>query len=66
MEEKQSTYEISELKINRKNILNWLMFVKKIYPLTEYQRTQINKFVKTRYTVRRDKLLDEIFGGEDG
>ena len=61
MEEKQSTYELSNLEINRNNVLNWLSFFRDVYPLTDYQKKKIDKFVKTRYTVKRDKLLDEIF-----
>ena len=61
MEEKQSTYELSNLEINRNNVLNWLSFFRYVYPLTDYQKKKIDKFVKTRYTVKRDKLLDEIF-----
>ena len=61
MEEKQSTYELSNLEINRNNVLNWLSFFRDVYPLTDYQKTKIDKFVKTRYTVKRDRLLDEIF-----
>ena len=61
MEEKQSTYELSNLEINRNNVLNWLTFFRDVYPLTDYQKMKIDKFVKTRYTVKRDKLLDEIF-----
>lgn len=54
------------LEINRKNILGWLALFRDIYPLTDEQKNKINKFIKTRYKVRRDKLLDEIFGGLDG
>ena len=61
MEEKQSTCELSNLEINRNNVLNWLTFFRDVYPLTDYQKNKIDKFVKTRYTVKRDKLLDEIF-----
>ena len=61
MEEKQSTYVLSNLEINRNNVLNWLSFFRDVYPLTDYQKKKIDKFVKTRYTVKRDKLLDEIF-----
>ena len=61
MEEKQSTYELSNLEINRNNLLNLLSFFRHVYPLTDYQKKKIDKFVKTRYTVKRDKLLDEIF-----
>lgn len=53
------------LEINRKNILGWLSLIRDVYPLTDEQRSQLDKFIKTRYTIRRDKLLDEIFGGEE-
>lgn len=49
------------LEINRKNILGWLSLIRDIYPLTDDERNRINKFIKTRYTIRREKLLDEIF-----
>jgi hypothetical protein len=49
------------LEINRKNILGWLSLIRDIYPLTDDERKKINKFIKTRYTIRREKLLDEIF-----
>ena len=52
------------LEINRKNILGWLSLIKDVYPLTEEERNKINKFIKTRYKVRRDRLLDEIFKEE--
>lgn len=54
------------LEINRKNILGWLSLIRDVYPLTDEQRRKLNKFIKTRYPVRRDKLLDELFGGNDG
>lgn len=52
------------LEINRKNILGWLSLIRDIYPLTDSERKQINKFIKTRYKIRRDRLLDEIFEEE--
>lgn len=52
------------LEINRKNILGWLSLIKDVYPLAEEERNKINKFIKTRYKVRRDRLLDEIFEEE--
>lgn len=54
------------LEINRKNILGWLSLIRDVYPLTDEEKDKLNKFIKTRYTIRRDKLLDEIFGGVDG
>lgn len=54
-------FEISSLEINRNNVLNWLMFLKEIYPLSDEDKRKIERFVKTRYTVRRDKILDELF-----
>lgn len=61
MEEKNSTSDNWTPKITRKNILGWLRLAREIYPLTDKQKSQLDKFLKTRYTVRRDKLLDEIF-----
>lgn len=52
------------LEINRKNILGWLSLIRDIYPLTDNERKKINKFIKTRYKIRRDRLLDEIFKEE--
>ena len=61
MEEKSLTSETWTPKITRQNILGWLRLAREIYPLTDKQKRQLDKFLKTRYTVRRDKLLDEIF-----
>ena len=52
------------LEINRKNILGWLSLIRDIYPLTDEQKKQLDRFIKTRYKIRRDKLLDEIFEEE--
>lgn len=52
------------LEINRKNILGWLSLIRDIYPLTDDERKKIDKFIKTRYKIRRDRLLDEIFKEE--
>lgn len=61
MEEKRWT-----LEINRNNVLNWLSFIRDVYPLSDEDKKKLNKFIKTRYTVKRDKLLDDIYGGLDG
>ena len=50
--------------INRKNILGWLKLISDIYPMSEDNKKKIDKFIKTRYTIKRDRLLDEIFKEE--
>lgn len=52
------------LEINRNNILNWLELWLDIYDFKDEYRNKLKKFIKTRYKIRRDKRLDEIFGGE--
>ena len=64
MEEKNSISENLTLEINRNNIRGWLSLIRDVYPLTDKQKKQLDKFIKTRYKVRRDKLLDEIFKEE--
>lgn len=65
MEEKNLTSDNWTPKITRKNILGWLRLIRAVYPLTNEQKKQLDKFIHTRYTVRRDKLLDEIFREEE-
>ena len=65
MEETNSISENWTPKITRKNVLGWLRLMRAVYPLTDKQKKQLDKFIHTRYTVNRDKLLDEIFGKEE-
>lgn len=64
MEERNSISESSTLRITRNNILGWLRLARKVYPLTDSQKKKLDKFLNTRYKIRRDKLLDEIFEEE--
>lgn len=50
------------LEINRKNILGWLRLIRDVYDLSNEDKIKLDKFIKTRYTIRRDKLLDDIYG----
>lgn len=65
MEMKSIISETWTPKITRQNVLGWLRLMRVVYDLTDEQKKKLDKFINTRYTVRRDKLLDEIFMEEN-
>lgn len=53
-----------QLIVNSKNILGWLQLIADIFPLEEEEREMIINYIKRTDEVRRQKEIDEIFGGE--
>lgn len=51
--------------INSKNILGWLRLFRDILDLSDKQKESLDKFLKRTDVVRRQKEIDEIFGGEE-
>ena len=53
------------MKINSKNIINWLQLLLAIGYIEKEDREDILKYIKRTDRVRRQKELDKIFGGEE-
>lgn len=53
------------LGINSKNLINWLELGIEVVELAPWIKRKIRKYVNRTDTVRRQKELDEIFGGEE-
>ena len=53
-----------QLIVNSKNILGWLQLIADVFPLEEEEREMIINYIKRTDEVRRQKEIDEIFGGE--
>ena len=51
--------------INSKNILGWLRLFRDILDLSDKQKESLDKFLKRTDVVRRQKEIDEIFGGDE-
>lgn len=51
--------------INSRNILGWLRLFRDILDLSDKQKESLDKFLKRTDVVRRQKEIDEIFGGEE-
>ena len=51
--------------INSKNIIGWLKLIYEVYPLNDEDREAIEKFIKRTDVKRRQKELEDIFGGEE-
>lgn len=52
-----------ELKINSKNIIGWLRLVLAVYDLEPWVREKIKAYINRTDYVRRQKEIDDIFGG---
>lgn len=52
-----------ELKINSKNILGWLRLILDVYDLEPWVRDKIKSYINRTDYVRRQKEIDDIFGG---
>lgn len=52
-----------ELKINSKNIIGWLRLVLDVYDLEPWVRDKIKAYINRTDYVRRQKEIDDIFGG---
>lgn len=53
------------LQINNKNILGWLSLAIVIADMDDDTKNKIERYLKRTDTVRRQKEIDEIFGGEE-
>lgn len=51
--------------INSRNILGWLRLFRDILDLSDKQKESLDKFLKRTDVVRRQKEIDEIFGGKE-
>ena len=54
------------MKLNSKNIIGWLRLILALDILDEENAKAITKYISRTDTIRRQKELDKIFGGENG
>jgi hypothetical protein len=54
-----------DLLVNSKNIIGWLRLAVEVVDLPKWQIAKIKSFINRTDIVRRQKELDEIFGGEE-
>lgn len=53
------------LKITKLNAINWLKFALIIYPFQKEEREQIEFFIYKMKRKLRDKILEDVYGGDD-
>lgn len=53
------------MKINSKNVINWLRLLLAIDGIDKEDREDVLKYIKRTDKRRRQKELDNIFGGEE-
>lgn len=54
-----------DLLVNSKNIIGWLRLAVEVVDLPKWQIAKIKSFINRTDVIRRQKELDEIFGGEE-
>lgn len=54
-----------DLLVNSKNIIGWLRLAVEVIDLPKWQIAKIKSFINRTDVIRRQKELDEIFGGEE-
>lgn len=54
-----------DLLVNSKNIIGWLRLAVEVIDLPKWQIRKIKEFINRTDVIRRQKELDEIFGGEE-
>ena len=52
------------MEINSKNILGWLRLAADVLPLELWMEKKLRNYLARTDTTRRQKELDDIFGGE--
>lgn len=62
MEVRNLTQE--SLQINNKNILGWLELAMTIMDIDDETRDKLNRYLKRTDIARRQREIDEIFGGD--
>lgn len=53
------------MRINSKNFINWLRLALEILDIEKEYRDKIDKYIRRTDWIRRQKELDDIFGGEE-
>ena len=53
------------MKINSKNVINWLRLLLDAGGIDKEDREDVLKYIKRTDKIRRQKELDKIFGGEE-
>ena len=53
------------LTINNKNILGWLNLILDVYQLDDITRDKLVKYLKRNDINKRQKEIDDMFGGEE-
>lgn len=53
------------LIINNKNILGWLNLILDVYELDDNTRNKLKRYLNRNDKIRRQKEIDDMFGGEE-
>lgn len=53
------------LVINNKNLINWLELCIDVVELNPWVKRKIRRYINRTDTIRRQKEIDSIFGGEE-
>lgn len=51
--------------INNKNILGWLNLILDVYELDDNTRNKLKHYLNRNDKIRRQKEIDDMFGGEE-
>lgn len=51
--------------INNKNILGWLNLILDVYELDDNTRNKLKRYLNRNDKIRRQKEIDNMFGGEE-
>lgn len=51
--------------INSKNIIGWLNLILNVYKLDDISKDKLTKYLKRNDIYKRQKEIDDMFGGEE-